>query len=243
MSLANQVALITGASRGLGLTIARTLGRAGARVACMARPGAELDTAITGLTHDGIEAIAVAADVTHESEVAAAVAQTVAKFGRLDIVVLNAGTWQGAPLVETTEAAWDLLVDLNLKGAFLALKYAAPHLIAQRSGTVFGIDSQGGLVGTGGSAAYAASKWGLRGLLASAAQELRPHRVRVSTLYPHNINSAKRDIAPDSPERDRNIEPEDVAALVAFIASAPAHVAIGDATIWPIAAGVAGTMR
>jgi NAD(P)-dependent dehydrogenase (short-subunit alcohol dehydrogenase family) len=153
-------------------------------------------------------------------------------------VVLNAGTWQGAPLHETSEEMWDLLLDLNLKGAFLTLEYAIPWLTAQRRGTVVGIDSLGGRVGQPGSAAYAASKWGLRGLLESAALELKPHRVRVSLVAPHLMNSAGRPIEPGAPERDQSLETADVAALVAFICSAPEHVAIGNATIWPLSTGI-----
>jgi len=238
MRLKDQVALVTGASHGLGLAIARALAAEGASIACVARPGRELDAAVAALEATGSRALAAAADVTRAAEVAAAVRTVVERWGRLDIVVLNAGTWQGAPLVETTEEQWDLLLDLNLKGAFLTLKYAIPWLTAQRRGTVVGIDSLGGRVGQPGSAAYAASKWGLRGLLESAALELKPQRVRVSLVGPHMMNSAGRPIEPGSPERDRNLETADVAALVAFICSAPEHVAIGNATIWPLSTGI-----
>jgi len=242
MTISGKIAVVTGASRGLGLVIARTLARDGARVACIARAGDELDRAVASLVSGGADAIAAPADVTREREVAAAVETVVKRWGGLDIAVLNAGTWQGAPLAQTTESQWDLLVDLNLKGAFLALKHATPHLIARGEGTVVGIDSIGGLAGSAGSGAYAASKWGLRGLLESAALELRRHRVRVSALFPHNINSAKRPIAADSAERLQNIEPEDIAELVAFICGMPPYVTIGHATIWPISAGIGVSM-
>src|SRR5262249_48714254 len=110
--------------------------------------------------------------------------------------------------------------------------------IAQRRGTIVGISSLGGLVGQSGSAAYAASKWGLRGLLESAALELKPHRIRVSIVYPHNINSARRAIAPRSEERNKAAEPADVASLVAWICSAPEHVSVGNVTVWPVDAGI-----
>lgn len=239
MKLAGQVALVTGGSRGLGLAIARSLGAEGASVACVARPGTELDAAVASLAASGITALAAPADVTKDAEVAAAVKATLDRFGRLDVLVLNAGTWQGAPIHETTESQWDLLLDLNLKGAFLALRHAIPAMIAAKRGTVVGIASLGGFVGQPNSAAYAASKWGLRGLLESAALELKSHRVRVSIVAPHNINSAKRDIAAGSKERDQNLEPEEIASLVAWICSAPDHVAVGNATIWPVAAGIA----
>ena len=182
--------------------------------------------------------MAVEADATRADQVERSVRAVLDRWKRLDIVILNAGTWQGAPIHETSEAMWDQLLGLNLKGAFLALKAALPTLIAQRSGTVVGINSLGGLVGQSGSAAYAASKWGLRGLLESAALELKPHRIRVSLVYPHNINSAGRAIAPESDERNKAIEPAEVASLVAWICCAPDHVSVGNVTIWPIDAGI-----
>ena len=242
MKLDQRVALVTGASRGLGLAIARALAAEGARIACLARAGDELERAVAHLEAGGAEAIAVPADVTREAEVASAVRTATQAWGRLDIVVLNAGTWQGAPLHETTEAQWDLLLDLNLKGAFLTLKHALPRLMERRAGTVVGISSFGGLVGQPGSAAYAASKWGLRGLLESAALEVKPHGIRVSLVFPHNINSAGRAIQPGSPDRQRNLEPEEVASVVAFLCAAPDHVSIGNLTVWPRAAGIAVTM-
>lgn len=239
MTLEGQVALITGGSRGLGLAIAKALGAEGAAIACVARSGAELDSAVALLTASGVEALGLAADVTKEADVERAVRATIERWGRLDVLVLNAGTWQGAKLHETTEAQWDLLVDLNLKGAFLALKHAIPWLTAQQRGTIVGISSLGGTVGQPGSAAYAASKWGLRGLLESAALELKPQRIRVSIVHPHNMNSAGRAIEPGSPDRDKTIETADVASLVAWLCTAPDYVSVGNVSIWPLAAGIA----
>jgi NAD(P)-dependent dehydrogenase (short-subunit alcohol dehydrogenase family) len=241
MKLTGRGALITGASRGLGLAIARALAREGAAVACMARPGSELTAAVESLVASGARAFAVPADVTREAEVSKAVVEAVAALPGLDILVLNAGTWQGAPIHETSETQWDQLMSLNLKGAFLALKHAIPALKARGGATVVAIGSIGGLVGQPGSAAYAASKWGLRGLLESAALELKPDRVRVTLVYPHQINSAHAPVAPG--ERDRKLEPEEIADLVAFVCAAPSHVAMGNVTIWPLAAGIHDTMR
>jgi len=238
MKLEGRVALVTGASHGLGLAIARALAAEGATLALVARPGEALDRAAGALAGAGATAAAFGADVSSAAQVDLAVRAVVERWGRIDILVLNAGTWQGAPIAETDEAVWDHLIDLNLKGAFLVLKAATPWLIAQRSATVIGISSLGGWVGQPGSGAYAASKWGLRGLLESAALELKSHRVRVSIVSPHNMNSAGRAIDPDSPERDRNLEPAEVASLIAWICTAPDHVSLGNVTIWPLAAGI-----
>ena len=238
MDLAGKSALVTGASRGLGHAIATALATRGAALACVARAGAELDATVAALHAKGAKALAVAADVTQAAEVEAAVQATVEGHGGLDIVVLNAGTWQGAPLHQTSEEMWDQLLDLNLKGAFLTLKYALPHLMARGRGTIVGITSLGGWVGQPGATAYAASKWGLRGLLESAALEAQPAGVRVSIVAPHNINSVGRTIEPGSEARSHTLETTEIAELVAHICSAPDHVAIGNVTIWPIGAGI-----
>lgn len=239
MNLTDQVALVTGGSRGLGFAIAQALTAEGAAAALLARPGDDLDQAVRRLSAAGGRAMAAPADVTRWHEVETAVQAVIERWGRLDVLVLNAGTWAAAPIAESRESDWDTLLDLNLKGAFIALRHAAPWMIRQKRGTVVGIASLGAWVGQAGSAAYAASKWGLRGLLESAALELKPHRIRVSIVSPHNINSAGRAIAPGTPDRDRNLEPDEIAGLVAWIAGAPDHVAVGNVTVWPLAAGVA----
>jgi A-factor type gamma-butyrolactone 1'-reductase (1S-forming) len=238
VKLEGRVALITGASHGLGLATARALAAEGAAVACMARTGDALERAVATLRAAGHDAFAAPADVTSDAAVGAAVGQVLDARGRLDIVVLNAGTWKGAPLHETSEALWDELLDLNLKGAFLTLRHALPALIAARGGTIVGIDSLGGWVGQANGSAYAASKWGLRGLLESVALEVKPHGIRVSIVSPHNINSAGRELARDGTERIRFVEPEEVAAVVAFTCTAPAHVVLGNVTVWPLGAGI-----
>jgi 3-oxoacyl-[acyl-carrier protein] reductase len=242
VKLAGRGALVTGASRGLGRAIARALAREGAAVACVARSGAELSAVVDELRTSGATAIAAPADVTREAEIARAVTDAAQSLPGLDIVVLNAGTWQGGKLHETSEEQWDLLMNLNLKGAFLTLKHAIPALTARGAGTVVGIASLGALVGQPGSSAYAASKWGLRGLLESAALELLPHRIRVTRVYPHQIHSSGPPVG-DGPERDRAIEPEEIADLVLLACTAPPHVAIGNVSIWPLAAGIRDSMR
>jgi 3-oxoacyl-[acyl-carrier protein] reductase len=237
MKLSGKVALVTGGSRGLGLAIARALSADGAGVACIARDAAEVSRAVAALTAEGRAAWGIAADVTSAADITRAVDATLERWKRLDIVVLNAGGWLGAPIENTSEADWDKMLDLNLKGAFLTLRGAIPALRESR-GLVVGIGSLSGLVGQVGGGAYTASKWGLRGLLESAALELKPHGIRVSLVHPHNMNTAGPPIAPGSPERDRMIDPEDVASLIAWIVSAPEHVSVGNVTIWPRAAGI-----
>ena len=238
MSLEGRTALVTGASRGLGRAIVTAFAARGVAVACLARASEDLDRTVAEARRSGAEAMAAPADVTRSAEVDRAVSEAVAWRSGLDFVVLNAGTWKGAPLQETSEAMWDELLDLNLKGAFLTLRAALPHLLERRRGTIVGISSIGGWVGSARSAAYAASKWGLRGLLESVALEVKPAGVRVSIISPHNMNSDGKPIAADSEERRRLLETADVAELVVHVCSAPDHVSIGNITVWPLSAGI-----
>jgi len=236
-TLTGRHALITGASKGLGLSIARTLAGEGAAVTCVARPGAELDAAVAALVREGGRAVASPADVTKDAEVAAAVEAAVRAQGALDIVVLNAGTWLPGTVTETSEATWDLLLDLNLKHAFLTLRHALPH-VTRPGGTIVGIDSIGGWIGAPDACAYAASKWGLRGFLESVALEVKPDRIRVSIVTPDAINSAGKPIEPGSDARARILDPADIASVVAHVCAAPPHVAIGNVQVWSVARGI-----
>lgn len=240
MKLKDQVALITGGSHGLGRQIGRELSRAGASVALLARPGDKLDGAVAELNATGVPAMAAPADVTNGAEVEAAVKAVIEAWGRLDVLVLNAGTWKSGEVQDTDESTWDSLLNLNLKGAYLTLHSALPWMIEQRRGTIVGIGSLGATVGQKNQAAYAASKWGLRGLLESVALDVKPHRIRVSLVHPHTMNSEGREIEPGSEERDEVIEPSEVASLVAWICTAPDHVSVGNVTIWPLNAAIRG---
>lgn len=240
MKLNDQVALVTGGSQGLGLHICRALLREGASVAILARGGEKLDRAVAELVASGGRAMAAEGDVTQAVQVEAAVRKVIEAWGRLDVLVLNAGTWKPGTVEDTSEADWDALMNLNLKGAFLTLHHALPWMTQQRRGTIVGISSLGGTVGQRNMAAYATSKWGLRGLLESVALDVKPHRVRVSLVHPHTINSQGRAIETGSEERDRWIEPSEVASLVAWICTAPDHVSVGNVSIWPIDAAVTG---
>jgi 3-oxoacyl-[acyl-carrier protein] reductase len=238
MQLEHQVAFITGASRGLGLAIAHALAAEGASIALFARNADEVKRAAAQVGALAGPVLALPGDVTSSPDVENAVQQVMETWGRLDILVCNAGGWAGGPIHEATEEQWDHLVDLNLKGTFLACRHALPWMIAQRRGTVVGICSVGALVGAANASIYAASKWGMRGFLESLAVELKPHGIRVSTLYPHNMNTAGRPLDPDSEERRRAIEAQDVAKLVVYACAAPENVVLAGATLLPASAAV-----
>ncbi|MBI3484651.1 MAG: SDR family oxidoreductase, partial [Acidobacteria bacterium] len=164
--LAGQTALITGASRGIGLAIARRLGEMGARLALCARDAERLEQAEAQLRQAGCRTLAVAADVTHAAAVDALVQQVIGTLGGIDILVNNAGVGVFAPLHELREDDWDRVMNTNLKGVYLCSRAVAPQMIRRRRGHIINISSLAGKNAFAGGGVYCASKWGLQGLTA-----------------------------------------------------------------------------
>jgi meso-butanediol dehydrogenase/(S,S)-butanediol dehydrogenase/diacetyl reductase len=181
MSHVGRRALITGGASGLGLAIARRMVEDGARVAIADVSAATLARATDSL---GGPHLGISCDVRSPDAVQATVGQTVAAFGSLDTLVVSAGVIHIKPLAEVSEADWDLTLDVNLKGAFLAMQAAAPHLVESGRGRMIAISSDAGKRGFSWINAYCASKFGLVGLVESMAVELAPHRVTVNAVCP-----------------------------------------------------------
>ena len=177
-----------------------------------------------------------------DAAVARAVAAAVERFGRIDVLFNNAGICGYGLAHELTEAAWDAMLDINLKGAWLVARRVIPHLIAQKSGVIINNSSVMGLRGMARLSHYAASKWGLVGLTKSWAIELAPHNVRVVSIHPTGVNTPMNDglaalegMTPlQIAERSAGnllpvpwVEPEDVAEAVVFLASDAARFVTG----------------
>jgi NAD(P)-dependent dehydrogenase (short-subunit alcohol dehydrogenase family) len=201
----NKVVFITGAAHGQGRAVALAFARAGAAVAgfdiarSLAYPAyrlgssAELESLRDEIAGFGGRFLPLVGDVREEAAVAAAVAETVAAFGGLDIVFGNAGVAAYGAVTELAEEQWDTVLDINLKGNFLLAKHAAPHLVARGGGVIIFNSSVAGLRGFPRLAHYAASKWGLVGLAKSLAIELAKARVRVVTLHPTGVDTPLND--------------------------------------------------
>jgi SDR family mycofactocin-dependent oxidoreductase len=249
-----RVAFITGAAHGQGRATALALGREGARVAAfdiaraMSYPGyamgspADLESLATECRDLGTECLTFTGDVRDDAAVTQAVESTLERFGRIDILFNNAGICAYGLAHELTEDAWDTMLDINLKGAWLVARRVIPVMIRQRSGVIINNSSVAGLRGMGRLSHYAASKWGLTGLTKSWAIELAPHGIRVNSLHPTGVNTpmnvglaeleglTPREIA----ERSAGnllpvpwIEPEDVAQAVVYLASDRARYMTG----------------
>ncbi len=218
--LEGHVALITGASRGIGLAIARRLGRLGARVAICARSTPGLEVATRHLREHQIDPLPLVADVTRADQVAQMVERCAKTLGPIDILVNNAGIGVFGPVHEASEADWDAVLDTNLKGVFLVSRAVAPQMIRRRRGHIINISSLAGKNAMAGSAIYCASKWGLQGLSYCMAEDLRGYGIRVSVICPGTVATEFSPHAGKDPAK--MLRPEDVAhALEALVTQAP----------------------
>jgi NAD(P)-dependent dehydrogenase (short-subunit alcohol dehydrogenase family) len=184
-----QTAIVTGAARGLGLVIANDLAQEGVRVAGVDLKSDELSERMREISQKhGVETLAFGADVGDEKAVRDLTADVVRRWGRLDVLVNNAGIRQIAPVWETSTAMWDRIHDANLKGHFLCTREAlSQSMLAHGQGVIIFISSGSGKKGEEDSSAYCASKWGIIGFAESVAKDLKKTRIRVTTLTPGMI--------------------------------------------------------
>ena len=227
LPLDGQVALVTGASRGIGAVVAQRLAQDGAKVAVNYQASAAAAAqVVAAIAAAGGAAIAIPADVSQEDAAQALVQQTLEQWGRLDILVNNAGITRDRLLLRMTPQDWDEVLQVNLRGAFLCTKYVMPHLIRRRQGRVVNMSSVVGLSGNPGQANYAAAKAGLIGFTKAVAREVASRHITVNALTPGFIDTggmveqltaeARQQILARIPMA-RFGSADDVAAAVAFL--------------------------
>jgi len=223
----DKVAAITGASRGIGRSIALFLAGEGAKIVASARNSAELEKLVAEIKEKGGEAIAVAGDVAVTADADRLVDAAVAAYGRLDILVNNAGITRDGLLLRMKDEDWDAVLNINLKGAFLCTRAAAKVMSKQRYGRIINISSVVGEMGNAGQANYCASKAGLLGLTKSVARELARRNVTVNAVTPGFIVTDMTEALPEKTREElasqiplgRLGNAEDIAHAVLFLAS------------------------
>jgi NAD(P)-dependent dehydrogenase (short-subunit alcohol dehydrogenase family) len=234
--LTGLVAVVTGADRGIGRGIALALARAGCRVVVNHLATRErADAVVAEIQAIGTEAVAIGADVRVAAEVTTMVQSAVDRFGRLDVLVNNAGVQTWKALLEVTENEWDLVIDTNLKGCFLCTQAAARHMKTQGGGAIVNIGSGSNKVPFPGLAAYTASKGGIEMLTKVSAIELAAHGIRVNCVAPGAVEIERTRLElPDYAGMMGRITPlgrvgtpEDIAEAVVFLASASADFITG----------------
>jgi 3-oxoacyl-[acyl-carrier protein] reductase len=188
--LSGQVAIVTGGGQGIGLAIAEAVVAQGGRVLVADVDGAKAKDAVAPLAATGAAVDAVACDVTSEQDQAALVAACRERFGRVDLLVNNAGVTRDGYITKLSELDYDLVVDVSLKGAWLGTRAVAPLFREQRSGCIVNVSSLSGKVGNPGQTNYSAAKAGLVGLTKASAKELGPSGVRVNAIQPGLVRTA-----------------------------------------------------
>ena len=226
-----KVALITGASRGIGLAIAQSLAGLGAKVALCARDSKRLEAAAAALKQAGASVVAIPTDVRRADEIAGLLRATERSLGPIEILVNNAGIGYFAPVQEASEADWDSVLDTNLKAAFLLSSAVAPGMIERRGGHIINIGSLSGKSAFAGGAIYCASKWGLLSLTECMAEDLRSYGVRVSAVLPGSVAT---DFSPHTgKDASKMLQPDDVAHAVESIVTQTPQSFISEVLIRP----------
>jgi NAD(P)-dependent dehydrogenase (short-subunit alcohol dehydrogenase family) len=233
LKLLGQVAVVTGAGRGIGRAVATALARAGAAVALAARSPAELETVAREIRETGGRAVVVPTDVRQEAQVEGLARRALAEWQRVDVLVNAAGVAAFAPVTDSKLDDWDQMLAVNLRGAVLGCRAVLPAMIAKRRGTIINIGSVVTSRSLTGSAAYTASKYGLLGFSRVLAEEMRPHGVRVGVLSAGATDTPLWDAMPGAPARERMLRADQVADAALLMAALDTNATLEELTLLP----------
>ena len=230
-----KIAVVTGASRGIGRGIALALAEAGARVVCASRDLARLETVVAEIAAAGGTAYAQVVDVGSRESIEGLISSTVAAHGRIDILVNNAGITRDNLLLRMKQAEWDDVIATNLTSVFIATQAVLKPMLKQRGGSIINVGSVVGLAGNAGQANYAAAKAGLIGFSKSIAREVASRGIRVNVVAPGFIDTDMTHALPEAAKQallagvplGRTGTPQDIAGLVVYLASDAASYVTG----------------
>ena len=226
-SLSNKIAIVTGASRGIGSTIAHNLSKTGAKIVLISRNIDALKSVEAEIKSNDGDAISIATDVSNLESFTDAVNQVVEMWGTVDILINNAGITRDNIIMRLKEEDWDAVIDINLKGCFNGIKAVTRPMMKARCGRIINITSVIGLIGNSGQSNYAASKAGILGLTKSIAKELGSRNITVNAIAPGYIQTEMTDNLDETSKNNliksiplqRLGQPQEIANLVCFLAS------------------------
>ena len=220
--LAGKVALVTGASRGIGRGIAEGLGREGADVVVLARDETQIQEVARGVREGGVKALALRCDVTSEDETQASARAALDEFGKIDVLINNAGIGKRGKVDEISVQDWDQMFAVNLRGVFLMTRAVVPAMKKNGGGHIVNISSVAGLVGNAGLSGYNATKFGLMGFSEAIMLELRHDRIKVTTVNPGSTDSYFGSATQGASGRENFLSVDDVThAVIEVVATAP----------------------
>ncbi len=234
-ALLGQVAIVTGAGRGIGRAIALTFARAGVDVSLASRTQEEIESVAEEARALGSRALPLPTDVAEEDQVEALVVRSLEDFGKVDILVNCAGIALYAPVVDYPTTEFDRILATNLRGVFLCSRAVLKGMYARGSGTIINIASIAGKVGTANRAAYCASKFGVLGFSEALAQEARRHNVRVSVICPGSVRTTfgRHLDGGGSDKLSWALDPEEVARAALHLAASPPETFISEVVMRP----------
>jgi NADP-dependent 3-hydroxy acid dehydrogenase YdfG len=228
--LSGQVAIVTGASKGIGKAIAAALAADGASVVLAARHQDQLNAASLELSKSGLSAVALQADLTNDDQVRKLVETTGKKFGRIDILVNNAGMGVFKPFAQISVEEFDEMWRLNMRAVFVVTKFVLPYMMREKSGAIVNIASLAGKNSFVNGTGYAATKWALRGWASSLMLEVREHNIRVVTICPGSVDT---NFSGMNKRSGKITQPEDVADAVVFAVTAPTRSMFSEIDVRP----------
>ena len=229
--LHNKVAIVTGSSSGIGKAIALRFGEEEAKVVVTARRLKLCEQTVAQIKKRGGEAWAIQTDVADEGQVERLVKETVKRYGRLDILVYNAGIGGGGRLAETTTKAFDEVIRTNLYGTFFCCRAGFRQMKKQGGGVILNMSSVAGVQAWAGTGTYSASKHGIMALTKALADEGRPHHIKVSTICPGGVADELVDASPQEILRSEKIDPFDVAETAVYLATLGTYTVVHQVVI------------